>query len=109
MAETITQAAPYLVGALIGINLIGLGWRYPAFGLFLVLLVGSYASVHVGAWVGIAPGVVMLSAGGGWWRWSLDWRFTAGGKALSRLSPQSVSCRSNLRHRHRAFRGGEGW
>ncbi len=65
MAETITQAAPYLVGALIGINLIGLGWRYPAFGLFLVLLVGSYASVHVGAWVGIAPGVIMLSAGGG--------------------------------------------
>lgn len=80
MDDTVTRVTLYLLAALVGIKLVEVGWRVPLFGFFLLLVVGSNASVHIGAWIGIAPEAVMFSAVGvvvalvggvalyGWWK-----------------------------------------
>ncbi len=80
MDDTVTRVTVYLIAALVGIKLVEFGWKVPLFGMFLVLVVASVASVRIGAWVGVSPEAIMLCAVGvvvalvcglaiyGWWK-----------------------------------------
>ncbi len=57
-----TRVLVYSVAAVVVIKLIEFGRAVPLFGFVLVLAAGSYASVHLGRWIGVSPEFTMVLA-----------------------------------------------